>query len=146
MLALDFQPFKAGHLRYLSVQPAQRDEHAIINMSEEYQRLMEAHFALSAWYGLECLGAAGVMPYYSHRAVAWLLLSAKARPFMLPIVRRVRAGFELLPYRRIELTVAADFAAGRHFAELVGMTCETPQPMRSYGAQGGDEYMYAMVK
>lgn len=146
MRALEFRPFKVGHLRYFSPQEAQRSDHAVVMMDAEYGSIMESNFAVSAWHNMECLGAAGVVPVHAFRAVAWLLLSEKAGAFMVPIARRVRAGFDLLPYRRIETTVAADFEAGQRFATLIGMKCETLEPMKAYGVQGGDEYMYATVK
>jgi len=142
---IGFRPFKAGHLSYLKPQPAQRREHAVLVRSGAVE-LLESNVALSGWRGGTCLGAAGLIPVRAHRAVAWMILSEEIGPYMLPIVRKVRRVLSAVPYKRIELTVSADFEAGHHFAKLLGARCETPEPMRFYGADGGDEMMYAIIR
>lgn len=142
---LEYRPFKSGHLKYLAPQVEQRHEHAVL-LNSEYADIVDNNFGLSAWVGDKCVGASGVVPMFSHRAVAWAILSKDAAPYMVPIVRKVRRTLATLPYRRIEMTVNAEFENGRRFAELIGMTLETPEPLRAYGATGSDEYMYARVK
>lgn len=145
MGALRFEPFRAGHLRFLAPQREQRYDHAVA-LSSEYGALMESHFALSAWVDNVCVGAAGCVPIFNHRAVAWAILSNDAAPFMLAITRKVRQVIVGLPYRRIEIAVRADFLDGNRFARLIGMKLETAEPMKAHGANGEDEYMYAVVK
>ncbi len=142
---LEYQPFKSGHLVYLSPQRLQRHDHAIM-LNSEYANIVDNNFGLSAWNGLQCVAAAGVVPIFASRAVAWAILSNDAAPYMLQIVRKVRRVMAQLPYRRIEIAVRADFEDGRRFANLIGMDLETPEPMRAHGANGEDEYMYAVVK
>lgn len=141
---IEFRPFKAEHLRYLTPQSEQRLSHAIL-VSSEYAREMETNFALSAWDGAKCVAAAGCVPIFGHRAVAWALLSNDAADHMLAITRKVRSAITMLPYRRIEISVDVDFAHGHRFAKLIGMTRET-EPLKAYGARGNDEIMYAVVK
>lgn len=142
---IEFLPFRVGHLTYLKPQAAQRHDHAAM-LREPHAAELERFVSLSAWAGHVCVGAAGVIPIRPHRAVAWLLLSDTAGDFMVPLVRKVRRTLALLPYKRIELTVAADFQQGHQFARLLGARCETPEPMKFYGADGGDEVMYAVLK
>lgn len=142
---LEYQPFRAGHLRYLTPQPDRRQEHAIL-LASEYADIVDSNFGLSAWVGSKCVAAAGIVPMFSHRAIAWAVLSNDAALYMLPIVRKVRSALDNLPYRRIEMTVGADFEKGKRFAEMIGMRLETPEPLRAFGARGEDEYMYARVK
>lgn len=142
---IEYLPFKAGHLQWLKPQTAQVAEHlALVN--SDAADLLEGGISLSAWAHNRCVGAAGLIEIWPHRAMAWLILSEGAGPYMLPIARKVRRVVAACPYKRVELTVAADFERGRQFARLVGAKCETPQPMKGYGAEGRDEYMYAIVK
>lgn len=142
---MEFQPFKAGHLDYLSPQHQQRPEHAALVRSGEAHAL-EGGVSLSGWANSRCLGAAGLIHVRPHRAVAWMLLSEDVGPYMLAVAKKVRRVVQASPYLRIELTVADGFDAGQRFARLIGAVCETPEPMRFFGAEGRDERMYAILK
>lgn len=142
---ITYQPFKSGHLRFLVPQASQRYDHAVL-LQPEYAQIIDANFALSAWSGFVCVAAAGCIPVFPTRAIAWAVLSNDAAPFMLAITRKVRRVMAGLPYQRIEIAVRADFEDGKRFARLIGMKLETPEPMRKHGADGVDEYQYAMVK
>lgn len=142
---LDYQPFRSGHLQFLAPQRLQRHDHAIM-LNSEYANIVDNNFGLSAWRGNTCVAAAGVVPIFRGRAVAWAILSNDAAPYMLEIVRKARRTIAALPYRRIEIAVRAGFDDGHRFARLIGMTLETPEPMRAHGANGEDEHMYAVVK
>lgn len=145
MAALEFVPYKAGHLRVMLPQGAQRSDHAVLALPGNAEALEEG-FGLSAWDGLRCVAVAGVLPITPHRAIAWAVLSEQAAPSMMQIVHKASGSLNLLPYRRIEMTVREDFKAGHRFARAVGMTLETPEPMRGYGANGDDEMMYSRIK
>lgn len=142
---ITFEPFKAGHLVHFVPQPAQAREHAAMIASGELRGL-ETGIALSAWVGARCVGAAGLVAVRPHRAVAWAVLSQGAAAYMLPIARKVRRVILASQFRRVEFTVAAGFREGQKFAALIGATRETPEPMRFFGADGGDEIMYAVIK
>lgn len=142
---VEFQPFRSEHLRYLIPQTIQRHDHAIL-LNSSYASIIDGNFGLSAWVGLQCIGAAGVVPVFPTRGVAWAILSHEAAPYMLAITKKARRTMAMLTYRRIEIAVRADFEEGNRFARLIGMDLETPEPMRAHGAHGEDEYMYAMVK
>lgn len=59
------------------------------------------------------------------------------------VVRRLLASCEL---QRVEATVVADFINGCRWLELLGFTLETPTPMRKYGLNGEDHFLYAWVR
>jgi hypothetical protein len=143
---IEFRPLDAGHLRYLTPQAMQADEHVLMLSDPNSVAMINNNFGLSAWADHECIGAAGIVPIFSHRAIAWAILSAKAGDYLLPIVRKMRQVLCASPYRRIETTVSAEFRNGHCFAELLGMRRETPEPLAAHGAKGEDEYLYAMVK
>lgn len=142
---IEFLPFQTEHLRFLKPQREQ-----VIDVDVLYRTgaavAFEEGVALSAWANSRCVAAAGVIEVHPHRAVAWALLSKDVRPYMLGIARKVRRVVQTLPYRRIEFTVADDFDEGKRFARLLGAKCETPEPMRFFGADGRDEMMYAITK
>jgi len=142
---ITFEPFKAGHLVHFVPQPAQAREHAAL-LAAEGLAFLEQGIALSAWADARCVGAAGLVAVRPHRAVAWAVLSQAAGAYMIPIARKVRRVILASPFRRVEFTVAVGFAEGQRFAELIGAKQETPEPMRFFGADGGDEILYAVVK
>lgn len=133
------------HFRYIEVQDAQRHDLAAL-LHTEHAEAACSHIALSAWLGNRCLGAAGIIPLWPHRAMAWAMVSRNIGAAMVPISRKVRQVVRDDPTPRIEMTVAADFKAGHTWARLLGMTLETPEPLRKFGANGADEYMYARVR
>lgn len=142
---MEFRPFKAGHLLYLKPQEVQKDVHASV-VHSGMATVYETGTALSGWQGSKCIGAAGLLPVWPHKALAWAFLSDAAASDMLAIVRKVRRVIALSPYKRVELTVAEGHEQGHRFARLIGATCETPEPMRFYGSNGDSEYMYAVLK
>lgn len=142
---IEFVPFRAGHLRFLKPQEAQRRDYNYMMKSDDLY-VLEDDTALSAWVNQRCIGAAGLVQVRPHKAMAWLILSEDAAPYMLPIARKIRRVFRASPYKRVELSVADDFPNGDRFANLIGAVCETPEPMKFYGADGRDERMYALIK
>lgn len=142
---IEFRPFRAGHLQFFKPQPAQRSEYTAIVRSGEAAAL-EGPMSLSGWAGSACVGAAGLIHVRPHRAVAWMILSQDAAEYMLPIVKKIRRVAKAAPYKRIELTVAEGFVEGERFARLLGAVCETPEPMRYFGASERHERMFALIK
>lgn len=140
-----YEPFRAGHLKYLNVQDRQRQELAVLAASGGAAAL-EPYTALSAWRDGACIACAGLIPITAHRAVAWALVGRTAGPSLLAVANKVKRVIELTAYRRVEFTVADGFKNGHRFAKALGATLETPEPMKAYGAFGGDEYMYAILK
>lgn len=141
---IEFAPFRAGHLAYLTPQKAQEAEYKLLRDSAA--EALEGSVALSAWANNRCLGAAGLIPIRPHRAIAWMILSERASPYMLPIVRKVRRVISASAFKRVELTVSDRFEEGHRFARMLGAVRETPEPMKYFGADGGDEVLYAVLK
>jgi len=140
-----FLTFKADHLRYMTPLKECAHDHAVLVASGQASQL-EAPFSYSGWHELKCIAAAGLIHIRSHRAVAWAILTPDCDKFALSIVRRMRRGIELSPYRRVEMSVNCSFEKGMKLATAVGMKLETPEPLRGYGANGEDEYLYSFVK
>lgn len=145
MAELIYRKCQVGHLSVIEVQDVQKYEQATL-ISPEYAEMACRNEAFSMWYGNKCLGAAGVIQVFPHRAMAWALLSRHIGPHMRPATKKVRQFLALSPIPRIEMTVRADFEQGHRWAQLLGMKLETPEPLRMYGANGEDEMLYARVK
>lgn len=141
---LEFRPCYGEHLKYLDVQNEQKQDYHIMLMPEQIEAVT-AGFSLSAWEGSRCVGAAGLLNIYPHRALAWALLSRHAGPHMMRIARKVRSVLEFDPTSRIEMTVNASFENGRRFALAIGMQQETGI-LRKHGIRGEDEIMYVRIK
>lgn len=144
-MTVKFAPLRPGHLKYIDPQDAQRQEHIAL-CSDAFANVLEEGTGLSAWVGNTCIGAAGVTPLYAHRYMAWAMIGKDAGPHMLAVVRKMRFVLASHPAPRIEMTVAADFTAGVRLAYALGMTLETPEPMRKFGAFGEDTYQFARIR
>lgn len=93
------------------------------------------------------IACAGTVEVWSGRAYAWALLAEDAGPYMLRVTSAIRSYLDAAPFARVEMAVAAGFAAGCRWAEMLGFVCETPdKPMHSYLPNGGDAWLYARVK
>lgn len=145
MIGVEFRVCHPEHLSYIQVQDEQRTDQAAM-LRTDYAEIACSHIALSAWVGNTCVGAAGIVPIYSHRAVAWALLSKNIGPALVPVTRKIRRVLDMDMTPRVEMTVAVDFKAGHIWARLIGMKLETPTPLRKHGVRGEDEMLYARVR
>lgn len=145
MKEITYRKCLPGHIECIRIQDAQRHEHAFM-LNSEYAEIATSHRAFSMWAGNDCLGAAGIVPIFPHRAVAWALISGDIGAYLLPATRKARQFLTLDPTPRIEMTVPVGFDAGHTWARLLGMELETPSPLRKFGASGDDELMYARVR
>ena len=102
-------------------------------------------YAWTAWAGDSPIICAGIIEVWEGRAYAWALLSQDAGEYMLAMTREIRSRLSALPFRRVEMAVAAGFSAGCRWAKLLGFECETPSPMRGYLPNGGSAWLYARV-
>lgn len=145
-MAVEFRPFHPEHLQYIHPQEIQRFQQLGM-LQPEYMRVLASGLALSAWVDHRCIAAAGIVTTRPYRlALAWALISIHAGPHMLSITRKCRAVIADDPIPRVEMSVRADFEEGHRWARAVGMTLETPTPLRKRGANGEDEMIYARVR
>ena len=71
---LTFKPYRAGHLRTLRPQEAQRHDWTVM-VQEGYAEAMEHGMALSAWEGNVCIAVAGGLP------LSLIHISEPTRPY-----------------------------------------------------------------
>lgn len=144
MLELTYLSCAVEHLALIKPQGDDyKDQAAFLNKGFHY--MVKDHFAVSAWAGTTCVAAAGIVPIYNHRAMAWALMSRDAGPYMRQITRKVRSALDLSPYKRIEMLVDYEFKAGHQWAKMLGFKVEAPRMIMS-GVYGNDETMYVRIK
>ena len=102
--------------------------------------------AWSAMAGDQVIAVGGMCVSWPTRAICWSGLSRHAGPHMLALTRAVRALMDAQPFTRIEMFVDARSAAAQRWAQLLGFTNETPQPMRAFLPDGGAAYLYARTR
>ena len=136
MIVLDLREFHPSDFDRIRPQTQQADE--FDRHRAEPQGL--SWTALAAAMPICC---GGLVEMWPGRAYAWSIVSADAGPHMLALTREIRSLLSRTPFARIEMAVAADFDAGRRWAELLGFVCETPAPMHRYLPDGRDAYLYA---
>lgn len=76
---------------------------------------------------------------------AWLstIIGGDAGPYMVPIVRKMRAMLGIMPFERIESHVNVNFEPANRLMRILGFQAESV--MRKYN-QDGDAFMYVRIK
>lgn len=136
-------PFKADHAVSMRIQPAQQSARG--QMHPEHLAALEKLNSFTVEFDDEPAMCFGWVELYPTRALIWSLLSETAGRHMLALTRIGKDLVASLPHRRIEAEVEAGFEAGRRWMEMIGLKCETPDPLRAYNASGRDAYIYAKV-
>lgn len=144
MSEVTYRPCKQAHLGLIRPQPHDRALLASY-MAPEFKQILDSSFGISAWAGSRPLAAAGIIPMHAHCALGWAMLGADAGPYLRDITRAVRKALDESHYPRIEMRVIYDFEEGHRWAKLLGFSVDAPR-MRSSGARGEDETLYARVK
>lgn len=142
---IEFRKCYPEHIECIVVQDVQTGEQSGL-LTADAAAVVQSSVALSAWHGGRCLGAAGLVPVWAGRTLAWALLSKYAPPFMLPITRHIRFVLDTYPAKRIEMVVLNSFPQGHRWARALGFVNETPNGMRAFLPDGSDGAMYARVK
>ncbi|HEX4329447.1 MAG TPA: hypothetical protein VH105_21850, partial [Burkholderiales bacterium] len=149
------RPYRAADLESLILQPAQSHLQHLL-LGHGYAQTLEAceawTFVLRAQDGagkdqtekvLACMGVHAIHP---GRALAWSLIAGDIGRHFQAIHRAARRYLRVTPYARLEAHVDAGFTAGARWLRLLGFTCETPQGMRGFTAEGRTCHLYACVR
>lgn len=94
--------------------------------------------------GVFALG--GIQDVWDGRGMCWALLAEDSGSRLVVLTRAIRRYLDGLHYRRLEMYVDAQFAAGRRWAEMLGFDNETPQAMAGFLPNGNAAYMYGRVR
>lgn len=140
------EPFRADDAMKLIIQPAQRAEQMI--QREHFNTIERVGLAWSAYRGMFLYCAAGLIPQWPGRATVWALMAVGTDRFdMLFLTRQMRRFLNHVQqpggYRRIEMTVDADFDAGHRWAETLGFSREGL--MKCYDPAARDHVLYARI-
>jgi hypothetical protein len=136
-------PFRADHLRALTLQPAQAAWRGRID-GETGDALEQGGLAWTLMRAGRVIGCGGVIDRGSGRGEAWALIAQDAGPAMLAATRAVRRYFQTAPFRRIEAATACRFAPGRRWAEMLGFQPEGV--MRAFCEDGDDAMRWAIIR
>ncbi|RTL04991.1 hypothetical protein EKK58_09295 [Candidatus Dependentiae bacterium] len=144
MTELVYRKCTAEHIKLIVPQYGMEAE-KMLYLSPEYADVLTENFALSAWAGVKCIAAAGIVHCNKHRAVGWTLIGRNAGPYMRQITKKVRNVLDGYAVARLEMTVRTDFHEGHRWAELLGFEMEAAR-MRKHGLNGEDETLYVRIK
>lgn len=137
-------PFKPEHLRLIDRQAEQSVAREYLE-NEDYIMSLAEHEAWTAMLGDRVVACAGLILVWGNRYQGWAVISETiGTRGMLSLTRAVKRGLDLKP-GRIESYVAAGFEAGHRWAQLIGMTLETPHPMKQWLPDGSDAFQYSRV-
>lgn len=141
---MEIVPFKASHLRAMSLQSSQAYFGNEIAKPGYGEMLEASGEAFSGIHNGMVVGCAGVVTIWENRAYIWALLSPESGRHFVQIHKAVRDKLATLPHHRIEAAVDTNFAAGIRWIEMLGF--EREGMMRKYTPNGMDSYLYARVK
>jgi len=137
-------PFEPEHVERLQLQYAQLSALDVLAKPGYAASLKKAGPAFSAMVDDEIIASLGVIPQWTNRAVAWGLVGEKANRHLLAVHRAVTRFLDMTEYRRIETSVATQFAEGHRWARMLGFVNEGT--MRAFTPDGRDCDLYARVK
>lgn len=84
----------------------------------------------------------GVLSTHADYATMWAAFARDAGPAMLAIERRTRRLIAMLPERRIDAAVRADYGPARRWVERLGFFAEAQ--LGGYFEDGGDAVIYRL--
>ena len=136
-------PFEPEHLTALRLQPMQTAISDMLSDPKYSRSLQQAGPAFSAMVDGEIIAALGIIPQWQNRAIAWGLIGANANRHLLGVHRAVDRFLKLTEYRRIETSVATNFAEGHRWAQMLGFKREGT--MTAFTPDGRDCDLYARI-
>ena len=139
---IDVVPFKAAHLAAIELQSAQAYLSEWVTQAQG--RELEAHPSYTALHENKPIAAAGVIPIWQGRGLAWAFVSDAGPNLFLPVHRAVKRFLDGCYVKRIEMTVDCDFEQAHRWAKMLGFEMEAER-MKHYAPDGHDCALYARV-
>jgi len=141
---LRVEAYKAEHLATLDLQQGQ--QYIYTYLSPELRQALESKWSYSALDGDEVVCCAGLIEFWSNRAVAWAYLSENITPRRFVVIHKMVQRFlDACPFDRVEAAVDVYFEPGHRWVEALGFTLEAPS-MRKFRPDGGASALYARVR
>ena len=140
---IDVVPFKAEHLAVMRLQDAQA--HLSEWITKEQGEALEALDSYTAMHNGVPVGAAGIIPQWEGRSLAWSFLTQTGPKHFLAVHRAVKRALDACDVRRLEMTVDCDFPQAHRWARMLGfyMECER---MTHYSPDGRDSSLYVRIR
>lgn len=136
-------PFCVEHFEAIDIQPAQARVRDTVRAADLACALDKNAF--TCLHEDRVLACFGWVEIYPHRGSLWALLSASCGPHLTGMTRIAKRLIDSLPFRRLEMDVDCDFAAGHRWARMLGFTLEAER-LRGYRMDGGDSAIYARIR
>ena len=135
-------PFKAAHLGAIQLQAAQMylSEWVTVEQGEA----LEQSPSYTAMLDDVPIGAAGVIPIWDGRSMAWSFISDTGPQLFLKCHRATKKFLDDCAVKRIEMTVDCDHIAAHRWAKMLGFEMEAER-MKAYAPDGHDCALYARV-
>jgi hypothetical protein len=135
-------PFQAAHLAAIKLQTAQ------MYLSDWVTKVggeaLEQTPSYTAMLDNEPIGAAGIVPVWTGRAMAWSFISQTGPQNFLKCHRAVKHFLDGCFVQRLEMTVDCDHAEAHRWAKMLGFKMEAER-MVAYAPDGHDVALYARV-
>lgn len=135
-------PMVPDHLKSLIVHEYLGEIQSFLH-NEKYAELLTAEESYSFLFNGKTIGCVGVTQVGMRRWHGWALLSRDSGPHMIAITRLANKQLSKTRKPRIETAIRSDFVNGLRWAKMLNFKCETPEPMKNYGDDGYDYYLYA---
>lgn len=140
---MEFVPFAPAHLAALRTEATDAWLAPLLARPELAAGLVAEGLAWTGVAGGAVVAAAGITRVWPGRGVAWALMHGLPRPAWLAATRmaaRTLDDAHRQGLRRIDATVACDFAPGHRWARLLGF--HPYGLLRAYGPDGRDHVGY----
>jgi len=139
------EKFSVDDWLQMTTQPRQSVEHSIGASDPNLDVIADMEHSLTFKKDGKALVCAGIIPIWSGRGAAWLILSDEVHHAEMRIVHaEVLKFLDNAPFRRIETSVDSEFRQAHRWAIMLGFKPEGE--MKSYCPQGRDHWLYARVK
>lgn len=139
---MNIVPMTSSHLARIRLQPAQA--WCRPHLTDDLMNDTVGLGGFTALVGDEPIACAGLMEFWTGRAMAWSFIGAQAGSHMIALTRAVRDHLEGSPYRRIEAYVDEGFDAGHRWVGLLGFEAEGL--LRAFLPDGRNQVLYSKVK
>ena len=137
-----FREFQIEHIEYITPHSVQTEEYKWLLTPGIGSTLLQG-VAVSAWADGRCLAAAGIVPMHRGVGQAWMLLSAFAGAYSVPIMLHTRKVLDASTHKRVECTTHPNETSKR-FASLLGFEHEAV--LEAYGVNGEDMDLWKRIK
>ena len=134
-------PFKAAHLAAMKVQTAQIEATKWVTL--EQAESLETSPSYTALVDGNPVCAAGVVPMWDSRAIAWALVAELGPMNFLKCHRAAKGFLDGCGIRRVEMSVDCGHRAAHRWARALGFRMEGVMP--AYAPDGRSHALYARI-